>query len=461
MNKISFYFLFSLLFLSFNLFSQDKDISLEEKHSLINIEQEMLNKDYKKVIRLVDKAISDGFESVKLYEKRAVAYYLTRNTKKAFLDIEEVIWREEKDDFSYPILSLYYAENKEEHNVIETLTGFYHKDSKNFLNAFSILNNKDAQKVIVVIDSAFNKEDYPKELHAIKSLINYSQKNYTDSYADLLKAIDIELGNGFLYYLFGEIKLRRQEYISSLASYNSAIEYGYREIEVYKKRALAKGFIDDFKGAIEDYNTIIEQDKRDFEIYYLRGIAKNYLKDYNGAIDDLNQSIKLNDSFPSAYNYRGIVYINTGDYGSALIDFYKTLTLDPKHPFTHNNIGIAQIKSGQSGSSESFFTKAIEVDPKHADAYYNRAKILFKRGDMKKAKSDLLRTLELNFENPDAHYHLALIYIQENAKSRRRNLDKMICQELETASNMNHPKAQELLNILCQKIEPGNEEEEE
>ena len=91
MNKISFYFLFSLLFLSFNLFSQDKDISLEEKHSLINIEQEMLNKDYKKVIRLVDKAISDGFESVKLYEKRAVAYYLTRNTKKAFLDIEEVI----------------------------------------------------------------------------------------------------------------------------------------------------------------------------------------------------------------------------------------------------------------------------------------------------------------------------------------------------------------------------------
>lgn len=461
MNKISFYFVFCLLFFSFNVFSQENEISLEEKHSLIDIEQELLKKDYKKVIRLVDKAIDDGFESVKLYEKRSVAYYLTRNTKKAFLDIQEVVFTEEKDDLSYPILSLFFAQNKEEHNVIETLIGFYQKDNKNFLNAFSILSNKDAQKIITVIDSAFSKEDYPKKLHGVKSLINYSQKNYTDSYADLLKAIDIELGNGFLYYLFGEIKLRRQEYISSLASYNSAIEYGYNDIEVYKKRAVAKGFIEDFKGAIEDYNTIIEKDNKDFEIYYLRGIAKNYLKDYNGAIDDLNQSIKLNDSFPSSYNYRGIVYINIGDYGSALIDFYKTISLDPKHPFTHNNIGISYIKSGQNANAESFFTKAIELDPKHGDAYYNRAKIFFKKGDIKKAKSDLLRTLELNFENPDAHYHLALVYIQENAKSRRKNLDKMICQELETASNMNHPKAQELLKILCQKIEPGNEEEEE
>ncbi len=421
----------------------------------------MAKKDYKEAIKLIDKALSDGFESPKLYESRLLAYYLSRNTKKAFLDIEEVIFNEKKEDMTYPILSLYYAENKEYQNTIETLVSFYEKDSKNFLTAFSILNNKDCQTIITVIDSALNKEDYPKQLHAVKSLIYYSQKKYTEAYTDLIPAIENEPANGFLYFLFGEIKLRRKEYLSSLASYNAAIEYGYLDIEVYKKRAVARGFIDDFKGAIEDYNTILLKDPRDFEIFYLRAIAKNYLKDYQGAIEDFNQSIKLNDSFPSAYNYRGIVYINTGDYGSALIDFYKTLELDPKHPFTHNNIGISYIKSGQNANAEPFFTKAIALDSKHADAYYNRGKLLLKKGDLKKAKADLLKALELNFENPDAHFHLALVYIQENAKKRNKKLDKMICQELETAANMNHPKAQELLQKLCEKIEPENEEEEE
>jgi lipopolysaccharide biosynthesis glycosyltransferase len=75
-----------------------------------------------------------------------------------------------------------------------------------------------------------------------------------------------------------------------------------------------------------------------------------------------------------------------------------------------------------------------------------------------KAKSDFLKSIEINFQNPDAHYHLALILIQENKKSKRKKFEQRICEQLETASKMNHPKAQELLNQLCQKIEPEIEE---
>lgn len=453
MKKISLFLLPIILLFSINLYSQDPELSLEDKHSLYKIEEELISENYSRAIVLIDKAIYNGGISKKFYEKRAAAYYLTNKKKRAFLDIEEVVWEKDKDNRTYPLLSLYYAENNLDYNTIETLVDFYNKDDGAFLNSFSILDKRDSKTIINIIDSSINKKDYNIKLHGIRALINYSQKAYKDTYQDLVEAINKEQGNGLLNYLYGEIKLDNGEYISAIASYNAAINYGYRDIRAYKRRAIAKGFMDDFKGAIEDYNTIIFKNPKDFESYYLRGIAKNFIKEYTGAIDDFNKSISINDSFPSAYNYRGIVYINTGNYASALIDFYKALSLDSQHPFTHNNIGIALAKSGQSKSAESYFSDAIKLDPEHSDAYYNRGKLLFEKGNSRKAKSDLIKALKLNYENPDAHYYLALVFIEENKKSWK-TLDKIICQELETASNMKHPKAQKLLEKLCEKIEP-------
>lgn len=458
MKDFLLYFFFLFQIISPNCFSQETELNNEEKYYLNSIEKEMLSKNYGRIIKIVDKAIEKGVETNKLIERRAIAYYILKNNKKAFIDIEHILQVEEIDEITYPIISLYYAQNYDNLNSIETLIKSYEKNSKHFYNSLLVLHKKDAQKIIVAIDSILTKEDYPKNIYAIKSLLNYSQNNFNDSYTDLVKAIEIDKNNGYLYFIFGETKLRAKEYISAHASYNAAIEYGYIDIEVYKKRAMAKGFMDDFKGAIEDYNIILSKNANDFETLYLRAIAKNFLKDYHGSIADFNQSIMLNDSFPSSYNYRGIVYINVGDFGSALLDFYKTLSLNPNHPFTHNNIGIAQVNSGQSASAESYFNKAIELDPKHADAYYNRGKLLFKKGNFVKAKSDFLKSIEINFQNPDAHYHLALILIQENKKSKRKKFEQRICEQLETASKMNHPRAQELLNQLCQKIEPEIEE---
>lgn len=461
MKHISIYLLFLLLIFSWSSFAQNKESIYDEKYYLSYIKAEQDSNNYRNVIKLVDEAIAKGIESNKLIGNRAIAYYKLKYNKKAFKDVEYILSDEEKEYSTFPIISLYYTENKDFYNAIETLIQFYEKENKAFFTSLFILNQKDVKKIIVAIDSSFAKEGYSEKLYAIKSIVNYSQNNFNDAYSDLITAIDKEQKNGFLYSLLGEIKLKRKEYISAVASYNSALLYGNNDIEVYKKRAVAKGFLDDFFGAIEDYNIIIAKNPKDFETYYLRAIAKNYLKDYNGAISDLNIAIKLKDTFPSAYNYRGIVYINLGDYASALMDFYKTLSINPNHPFTYNNIGISLVSSGQSIKAEQFFNKAIELDPKHADAYYNRGKLLFNKSDISKAKSDFLKSIELHFQNPDAHYHLALIYIQEKYKFPNKKLDEKICSELEIASKMNHPKAQVLLKQICQKAESIEEVEEE
>lgn len=459
MNKI--YILILCLFsFSFSAFCQydDNEKVEKEKDYLVIVKNELDSNNYRNVIKTVDEAIDKGKETNKLYEKRAIAYYKIRETKKAFRDIDKIIFEEEKDFLLYPILTIYYISKEENLDAINSLIVPYRKNNKMFYNSISVLNKSDIKKIIELIDKELSVKEPIKELYAIKSIINYCNENFNDSYSDLTIAIENEKENGFLYYLLGVIKQKGKEYPSAVASYNSAIHYGNKDIEVYKQRAVSKGFLDDFSGAIDDYNTIIKKNPNDYEAYYLRAIAKNYLRDYNGAISDLNKSISINEKFASSYNYRAIVYANVEDYASALLDFYKTLSIEPNHPFTHNNIGLALVHSGQSIKAEKYFTKAIELDPKHADAYYNRAKLRFKNEDIAKAKSDFLKSIELNFENPDAHYHLALIYIKEKYKYPSTRLEGKICNELEIASEMKHEKAQALLQEICHKEDPQEKE---
>ncbi len=455
------YFLLFLITFPILVFSQNiqEDDSLSYYNFIAKKELDSAN--YKKAVSIADKAIKGGYVSNNILKTRAIANYKLRQTKKAFSDIEEVIMSDEDLMDISPLVSLYYLNIESSSNAINSLVMSYNEDNRAFFLSLELINERDYRRIIETIDNTMTGEDYPKSLYAIKSMINYTSKNYNDSYTDITTALDNDQTNGMLYYLMGELKLRRKEYLTALASFNSAILNNETSTTTYKQRAIAKGFINDFKGAIEDYDIILKRQPKNAEIYYLRAIAKNYLADYNGALNDLNKAINLSDTFSSAYNYRGIVYINLGDYASSLLDFYKTLTYNPNHPFTHNNIGIALIKTGQSTKAEEYFTKAIQLDNKHADAYYNRGKLLLEKKNIIKAKQDLLTTIELNYQNPDAHYLLALIYIDEKAKNPRLKIEDKICSELEIASGMQHPKATELFNKTCQKIEPEPQEEVE
>lgn len=407
-----------LIVFSLNLFSQTN----QEDNSIYYYQQiakrELDSTNYKKVVRILDRAIKEGYVSTKILKTRAIANYKLRQTRKAFLDIDEIEYEEHELMDISPLMALYYINKKSPKTAVNILVNSYEEDNRRFFFSLSLINERDVGLILKVIDEGFGNEDFSMSLYSIKSMINYATKNYNDAYNDLLTALEHNPKDGLLYFLYGEIKFDRKEFISALASYNSAIMYNETSSLTYKQRAITKGFLNDFNGAIDDYNIILEREPQNPEIYYLRAISKNYLADYNGAIMDLNKAISLNDTFSSAYNYRGIVYINLGDYPSSLFDFNKTLSLNPNHPFTHNNIGIALAKTGQNMKAVEYFSKAISLDKKHGDAYYNRGKLLLERGDYKKAKPDILTALEINYQNPDAHYLLALIYIQEKKKNR-------------------------------------------
>jgi tetratricopeptide (TPR) repeat protein len=453
---------FSFLIVSLNIFSQE-DFLLEADKDYLSIVSEKIDSNkYREALQIVQEQLQNGEDEYPLLEKRAIIYYGLKDKKKSFKDVDNVIFENRRYDIRlYPIISLYYIDQKKNFDAVNSLIYAYKLSNGGFLHSLLKLSNTDKKKLLQAVATEFAKEDTVVDLYPVRGFLNYSINNLNEAHSDFITSLVNEPENEYLYFIFGETKLKRKEYLSAVVSYNSAIFYGYNDLIVYKQRALSKGFIDDFKGAIEDYNHILKQTPNDYEIYYLRGIAKNYLRDYNGALSDLNKAIKINSNFASAYNYRGIVYGNKDDYPAALMDFDKTLLLSPNHPFTFNNIGLAQVKVGQNSKALTFFTKAIELDHTHADPYYNRGKLKFDKGDIKGAKEDLIRTIELNFHNPDAHYHMALIYIHEKTINSKKKLEDKICSELDIASRMNHLKAQELFNQLCKPIEVEENQEED
>lgn len=408
------------------------------------------------LVFIANYANSQNYDTIKPFEieKRIIENFNEKELVNYSRDIHYLIDNETLEDNKLlVILSAYYHSISSTEEFTYYLFKAYEEDIESFIPVFELFTPKTLSKIENTLHNITYEDGYDKRIHSVMAFIYYSQKDFNKTYNELLVSMDNEKNNPYLYYLYGNIKLSRKEYLSAIASYNSSESNGFNNPAMFKQRGIAKGFTEDFKGAIEDYNKAIHYNDKDKEIYYLRGIAKNFIGDNNSALNDLNHAIKLDNTYASAYNYRGIIHTKLEDYANAIFDFQKTLELDSKHPYTHNNLGLAMLRSNHGAASQPFFTKAIELDSRHSDAYYNRARTYYIQKDYKRALKDLDKSLSLNDQNPDAHYIYALCLIRSNSGKRLQRLGSSICSRLETAANMSHPKAISLLDKICIKIE--------
>lgn len=414
-----------------------------------------------------------GFNSIAqeitLTNPRDTEKYIIENFSEKYLnsyskDIHYLIDNNKiNDNRLYIILAYYYNELSSPYEFNYFLLEAYNRDMESLVDGFKLFNKKSLTKIETSLNLITYETQYDKRIHSILAILYYSQNELSKSHNELLISLDNEKYNPYLYYLYGKIKLNRKEYISAIASYNSAEKNGYYRSIMFKERGIAKGFTDDFKGAVEDFDKIIYLNNNDAETYFLRAIAKNYLNNYNSSISDLDQAILLDKNYASAYNYRGIIYSKLEDYANAIFDFKKTLSIDKNHPFTHNNLGLAHLGANQWEYAQLMFTKAIELNPNHSDAYYNRARTYYLQKDYKKSIKDLETSLNINYENPDAHYIYALCLIRSNSGKKLNRLATEICSRLEISNNMSHAKAKILLDRICikYKYEEYNKDNDE
>ncbi|MEI7801229.1 MAG: tetratricopeptide repeat protein [Bacteroidota bacterium] len=202
--------------------------------------------------------------------------------------------------------------------------------------------------------------------------------------------------------------------------------------------------------------------------YQRTEIWKNSMNLYN--------DILKSGEVPMAYSNRGVLFQNAGDYVSAEKDFNKAIELSPDYKEAYMNRSNLLIGLGKYDQALPDCNKTIELDSLNPKAYYNRGALFYSRGDYQKALPDYDKSIELNSLFTEAYCNRANIYdvnqqydlaiadyskaIQFNSSfalaysNRARVYIKLkrlgeACQDLKTAYDLGNKDAYLMYNDFC------------
>ena len=119
---------------------------------------------------------------------------------------------------------------------------------------------------------------------------------------------------GKRFYLKGQLQ-------EALECFDSAIDRGFEDGEIYGLRGLCLQSFDFHLDAIDDFNKAIMSRPDDSGLYYMRSISSGATGDLNGCASDLQEAIRLT-GVDNADNRSHNVWANEKGY-KGVIDMYK------------------------------------------------------------------------------------------------------------------------------------------
>lgn len=241
----------------------------------------------------------------------------------------------------------------------------------------------------------------------------------------------------------GRNVLSMEDYMLSIQYFNQAIKAKPYLAEPYFFRALAKLYLEDYKGAEEDCTMAIARNKFKTETYKVRGfarqnlgkdslavldydaglrhnpedkyflfykgVAQTQMKKHKEAEETFDRLLKIYPQFEDGYTARGRLRVQAGDTVGALADLDKAI--DISRNLLNAHLLRAQIRADKKEWEAALadMDEAIKLEPQEADLYVNRAYLRYNSDDYFGAMSDYNYTLELEPYNSMALFNRALL----------------------------------------------------
>lgn len=254
--------------------------------------------------------------------------------------------------------------------------------------------------------------------------------------------------------IIGRNALYFEDYVLSIQYFNQVIKVKPYLAEPYFFRAVAKFYLEDYRGAESDCSLAIERNPFIIDAYQVRGIARQTLKNNEGAIEDydsglkylpenkifllnkavaqqeikdfdgadatLNRLMDIYPKFDNGYLCRAQLYLEKGDTAVAMDNLAKCLDLNSNNTNAYLMRADVRIKSRSDykGALEDM-DQAIKLEPKHADYFVNRAFLKYHLDDYFGAMSDFDYAIGLEPSNVAAHFNRGLLRmeVQDNNKA--------------------------------------------
>lgn len=160
------------------------------------------------------------------------------------------------------------------------------------------------------------------------------------------------------------------------------------DVDAYVKRARARTWLRDPKGALADYDQVVRLKPNNISYRLTRAGFRSTLRDHQGAIQDYDQVLRLNPRDLETYRKRAHIRNMLGDYKKAFDDYSEIIRLDSKNIWAYLDRGYVCQKLQDYKGAIADANSAIALKPNQPDAYTLRSEVRRRLGDDKGALAD-------------------------------------------------------------------------
>lgn len=232
-----------------------------------------------------------------------------------------------------------------------------------------------------------------------------------DAAGAYLKAIENGFNNASVNRKRGDALASSGETEAALESYSGAIRLRLDNPESYFVRAMLLMQMKRERDAIDDFTRAIEFNPDYAEAYFNRGRAWGELSQFANAVRDLSAFLRMKPGDGPALGYRGAALDTLGRVEEALADYAGALKANPAN--SRVLMARAELYSRLNRHIDALADRdrAIALDPLNAYFHLARGGTQLALGDTEKALADRTRAVELAPANATMWYSRATTYL--------------------------------------------------
>ncbi len=171
-------------------------------------------------------------------------------------------------------------------------------------------------------------------------------------------------------------------------------------------------YYDDYVLSIQYFNQVIKVKPYLAEPYFYRAVAKLYLDDFKGAEEDCSLSLERNPFIINAYQVRGMARQNMENYEGAVADYAKGLEYAPEHKAMMINKAVSEIYLKRYDDAEKTFAALTKRFPTFYNAYLGECQLYIEKGDTLKALERIDKAIDVDKYSSPAYMMRAMIKVE-------------------------------------------------
>jgi tetratricopeptide (TPR) repeat protein len=241
------------------------------------------------------------------------------------------------------------------------------------------------------------------------------------------------------FYLTGLAYEQVPRFDSAHFFYDLALKYDEDLLDAYKKRAIYRYEMRDWKGSYNDFSQMIRLQPESLVPYRLRGFVKSNLRDFYGCILDLTHVLNSDSSDYEVWKTRGYCRQQVGDTLGALNDYRKGLKINTTDADLYEIVAQSFLKAKDTSSALEVLMEYENAFPNSDKPVLQKVRILIEQNKLEQARSELDKLIT---SNPTIHYdrqYLSYIQMLEGLIDMRSGKLKN-AKEKFTASLKNNPE---------------------